>query len=369
MNGLLRDALARSTPALGTWVKIPAMEVMELVALAGFDFAVIDLEHAPIGIETAYRLIGTALHTGVAPVVRLPGLDPGLAQRLLDAGAEGIMIPHVDTVAQARAAVNAVRFPPLGARGVGSTSRAGAWGALPRDVYLSHAPVLITQIESAEGVRHAGAIAAVEGVDALLVGAADLSVSLGLPETDPTVRDLIAHTISQARDAGLPIGNAGNGTAEAARASAEAGFTFTMLSNDASLLGAAARAAVEGARAAVSPARVAAASASGPGGAAHTAGTPATGPGDAARTGVAPAAGDPARVADDAAHVADEASRAFTGHAGPAGEGPADRADSHRAAGDAAGASAPAAGDPARAADEPNHPAAEADRTGRGTHA
>jgi 2-keto-3-deoxy-L-rhamnonate aldolase RhmA len=255
MNGLLRLALARGTPALGTWVKIPAMEVMELIALAGFDFAVIDLEHAPIGIETAYRLIGTALHTGVAPVVRLPGLDPGLAQRLLDAGAEGLMIPHVDTVAQARAAVSAVRFPPLGTRGVGATSRAGGWGALPRDVYLSQTPVLIAQIESAEGVRHAGAIAALDGVDALLVGAADLSVSLGLPESDPRVRDLIAQTVGHAREAGVPIGNAGGATAEAARASAEAGFTFTMLSNDASLLGTAARAAVEAARAAVTPAR------------------------------------------------------------------------------------------------------------------
>lgn len=232
-------------PALGTWVKIPATESMELVALAGFDFAVIDLEHSPIDLESAYRLIGTALHTGVAPIVRVPGLDAGLVARLLDAGAEGIMVPHVDTAEQARAAVSAVRFPPLGARGVGSTSRAGQWGALPREEYLRYGReevVLIAQIESASGVGNAGAIAATAGVDALLVGAADLAVSEGRDD----IEDLVTRVLAAAGD--TPVGNAGGATAGAARYALTTGFTFTLLSNDASLLGAAARAAVETAR-------------------------------------------------------------------------------------------------------------------------
>lgn len=249
---LFRAALADAhAPALGTWVKIPAMEVMELVGLAGFDFAVIDLEHSPIGLESAYQLIGTALAAGVSPIVRVPGLDSGLAQRVLDAGAEGVMVPHVDTVEQARAAVSAVRFPPLGSRGVGSTSRAGAWGARSREDYLRYGQqevVLIAQIESAVGVRNAGAIAAVEGVDALLVGAADLSVSEGKAESDPAVVELIAHAVGQGRAAGVPVGNAGAASVASVRASVDAGFTFTMLSNDASLFGAAAKAAVEAAR-------------------------------------------------------------------------------------------------------------------------
>jgi len=248
----LRVALARADrPALGTWVKIPAMEVMELVALAGFDFAVIDLEHSPIDLQTAYQLIGTALYTGVAPVVRVPGLAGGLVPRLLDAGAEGIMVPHVDTPEQARAAVSAVRFPPLGTRGVGSTGRAGAWGARPREEYLrygQHEVVLIVQIESAVAVANAGPIAATEGVDALLVGVADLSVSEGKSESDPTITSLVAEAIQQGRAAGRPVGNAGGATLASVRAAVDAGFTFTMLSNDASLLGAAAKAAVETAR-------------------------------------------------------------------------------------------------------------------------
>jgi 2-keto-3-deoxy-L-rhamnonate aldolase RhmA len=251
-TSLFRAALARGDgPALGTWVKIPATEVVELVALAGFDFVVIDLEHSPIDLESAFRLIGTALHTGVSPIVRVADLHPGLVQRLLDAGAEGVMFPHVDTVEQAEAAVAAVRFPPRGTRGVGATSRAGAWGATPLAEYLRHGQeevVLIAQIESATGVWNAREIASVDGVDALLVGAADLSVSEGRAPTDPAVTTLIAAAVESGRAAGVPVGNAGGATAASVQAAVDTGFTFTMLSNDATLLGTAARAAVEAGR-------------------------------------------------------------------------------------------------------------------------
>ncbi|MER7993359.1 HpcH/HpaI aldolase family protein [Micromonospora chalcea] len=244
-----RAALARpNAPALGTWVKLPVMESVELLALAGFDFVVVDLEHAPIDLQTAYQLIGTANHLGLAPIVRIPALDPGLTQRILDAGAEGVMVPHVDTVEQARAAVAAVRFPPLGARGVGSTSRAGAWGAMPRAEYLRYGQeevVLVVQIESARAASSAGAVAAVPGVDALLVGAADLSTSEGTTEDDPRVVALVGSAVKDCLAAGVPIGNSGGADADAVRRAADAGFSFTLLSNDASLLGAAARAAVQ----------------------------------------------------------------------------------------------------------------------------
>ncbi|MQA35115.1 HpcH/HpaI aldolase family protein [Modestobacter roseus] len=253
-TSLFRAALARGDgPALGTWVKIPAPEVVELVALAGFDVAVIDLEHSPMSLESASTLIATALHTGVSAIVRVPGLDPGLVQRVLDAGAEGVMVPHVDTVEQARSAAAAVRFPPLGERGVGSTSRAGAWGAQPLAEYLrfgQEEAMLIAQIESAAGVRNAEEIAAVDGVDALLVGTVDLAVSEGRTPGDPAVAELVAAVVDSARAAGVPVGNAGAATAEAAQTAVDAGFTFTMLSNDATMLGTAARAAVAAGRSA-----------------------------------------------------------------------------------------------------------------------
>lgn len=251
-ESLFRRAIANpSGPALGTWVKLPAMESVELMALAGFDFVVIDLEHSALGIETVYRHIGTALLCGVAPIVRIPGFDSGLVQRILDAGAEGIMLPHVDTVEQARYAAAAMRFPPRGTRGVGSTSRAGSWGALPREDYIRYGQqevVLIAQLESADAARNARAIADVDGVDALLIGAADLSTSEGKAEADPQIVALIADAIRNARDAGVPIGNAGGASAAAVHAAVDAGYSFTMMSNDATMLGAAAREAVAAGR-------------------------------------------------------------------------------------------------------------------------
>jgi 2-keto-3-deoxy-L-rhamnonate aldolase RhmA len=251
-KSLFRQAIANPDgPALGTWVKIPAMESVELVALAGFDYIVIDLEHSAMSTQSAYQLIGTALFAGVAPIVRIPALEGGLVQRLLDAGAEGIMLPHVDTVEQAEAAARAVRFAPRGTRGVGATSRAGAWGALDRAEYLRYGQeevVLIAQIESAVAARNAGAIAAVDGVDALLVGAADLSTSEGKAESDPAVVELIAGAIRDTRAAGVPIGNSGGASAASVQQAVDAGYSFTMLSNDASLLGAAAAAAVTAGR-------------------------------------------------------------------------------------------------------------------------
>ena len=251
-KSLFRAALANpDAPALGTWVKLSAPESMELVALAGFDFAVIDLEHSAMSLESAFRHIGTALFAGVAPIVRVPALDGGIVQRLLDAGAEGIMLPHVDTVEQARAAAAAVRFAPIGTRGVGSTSRAGKWGAMSREDYLRYGQeevVLIAQIESAEAARNAGAIAAVEGVDCLLIGAADLSTSEGTTESDPRVVAIIADAIRDTTAAGVPIGNAGGPSAASVQAAVDAGYSFTLLGNDATMLGSAAAAAVAAGR-------------------------------------------------------------------------------------------------------------------------
>lgn len=243
-----RAALARpGGPALGTWVKLPATESVELLALAGFDFVVIDLEHSALNLETTYGLIGAADQLGMAPIVRVPTLDGGIVQRVLDAGAEGIMLPHVDTVEQAEAGARAVRFPPLGTRGVGATSRAGAWGAIDRAEYLRFGQeevVFIAQIESAGAARSAGEIAAVEGVDALLVGAADLSTSEGTTEDDPRVVELITSAIAACTAAGRPIGNAGAATERSVRAAVDAGYAFTLLGNDGGLLGSAAAAAV-----------------------------------------------------------------------------------------------------------------------------
>jgi len=251
-SGLLRAALSRSEgPALGTFVKLPSQETVELIAIAGFDFIVIDLEHAPLDLETAFRHIGVALHLGVPSVVRVPGLAGGWIQRILDAGAEGIMLPHTDTAALAEEAVRAIRFEPWGTRGAGSTSRAGGWGSVPVEEYVRFGQeevVFMPQIESADAARNAAAIAAVPGVDALFIGLADLSANVGEPVGSATVTGLVDGVVQAARDRSLPLGGPAGTTRDAVRSMVGRGFTFCVQSNDASLFGAAATAAVAAGR-------------------------------------------------------------------------------------------------------------------------
>lgn len=252
--GKFRTALgAGSGLSIGTWIKLPATESVEMAAAAGFDFVVIDLEHSPMNLETAFRHIGAALSANISPIVRVATLDGGVVSRILDAGADGVMIPHVDTVADAEAAVSAVRFPPIGERGMGPTSRAGDWGLMPYAEYVrfgQEEAALIVQIESELGVHNAGEIAAIVGVDALLIGSTDLAASAGLPPAGPEMATLMATAVTASRAAGTPIGNAGAATAEAAQDALDRRFAFSVMSNDATLLASSLRAAAAAGRSA-----------------------------------------------------------------------------------------------------------------------
>lgn len=251
-KALLRTALERTDrPALGTFVKLPSTETIELLAIAGFDFIVIDLEHSPLDLETAFRHIGTAQHLGVATVVRVPGAAGGWIGRILDAGAEGIMLPHVDTVEQAEAGIQAIRFEPWGLRGVGATSRAGGWASLPREEYIRFGQeevVFMPQIESGEGARNAAAIAAIEGVDALFIGTNDMSANVGKPESDPEMVELVAGVIAAGAAAGKPVGNPAGTTAAAVQAAVDQGYRFCVMSNDTTLFWTAVQAAADAGR-------------------------------------------------------------------------------------------------------------------------
>lgn len=230
-------------PPIGTWLKIPAPDTAEIAAAAGFDFVVIDLEHTMLSLETAYTLIAITSAHGVVPLVRMPDHRPSTIQRVLDAGAGGVLVPHVDTPEQAAAVAAATRFPPHGTRGSGSTSRAGRWGRLPRADYLDfgnrHA-LCLPQLESADAMRDADRILAVDGVDGVLVGAADLSMEMGLTATDPQVTSLIDDVLATASKAGKPCGFALGSDPRRARELAARGFGFLVLGNDSSMLATAA---------------------------------------------------------------------------------------------------------------------------------
>ncbi|WP_236796498.1 HpcH/HpaI aldolase/citrate lyase family protein [Amycolatopsis sp. GM8] len=225
---------------VGTWLKIAGPEPVEIMAYAGFDFVIVDLEHAPLTLETAYRLINSAAALGMTPLVRVPDHSPSTIQKILDAGARGVLVPHVDTVEQARAVGRATRFPPEGDRGAGGTSRAGRWGLRPNAEYVGEHVLCIPQLESEKAIAAAPEILALPTVDAVFVGAADLSMSMGTTPADPAVREMIAQTLRHASAAGKPCGLAFAAAAPAVEAIGQ-GCGFAVVSNDASMLATAAR--------------------------------------------------------------------------------------------------------------------------------
>ncbi|GAA1682119.1 4-hydroxy-2-oxoheptanedioate aldolase [Nonomuraea maheshkhaliensis] len=247
----VRDAINGGT--LGTWIKLSSPESVEIMAYAGFDFVVIDLEHTTLDLGAASAHIAMARALGVDPLVRVPDHGLSVIQRVLDAGAAGVVVPHVDTVEQARAAVRATCFPPRGDRGSGGTSRAGRWGLLPRADYLAYGNeqvLCVVQLESEAAMRNAGEILALDGIGAAFVGPADLSMSMGVAAGSDEVDRLITDALSAPASAGVPIGTA-SATSDQARAALDRGYDYVVVSNDTSILASGSRAIVNAVKAPV----------------------------------------------------------------------------------------------------------------------
>jgi 2-dehydro-3-deoxyglucarate aldolase len=183
MTSSLKQKLAGGDVTVGSWLSLGHVGIAEIVARAGFDWVVIDLEHTVITLDIAGDLIRTIDLCGVTPLVRLTSNDPDQIKRVLDAGAHGILVPNVNSREEAVRAVAATRYGPEGTRGVG-LSRAQGYGARFQD-YLKWqreaGPVVIVQIESRHAVGCLEDILTVPGVDAFMVGPYDLSCSLGMP--------------------------------------------------------------------------------------------------------------------------------------------------------------------------------------------
>lgn len=233
------ELLADRGPLIGTFVKLPVPESVELMALAGLDFVILDLEHSAMTLETASTLIAVAQGRGLCSFVRVPEQAQSWIQRSLDAGASGVLVPHVDTAGQAQAVGRAARFEPVGTRGMGPTTRAGRWGMAPGKEYMASADrvSVVAQIESDAGVEAVPEILAQGHVDALFVGPADLSVSLGRPADHPDVTSRVQRVSDACRDAGRPCGTATGADPAGAAALIANGHSFVTLSNDATILG------------------------------------------------------------------------------------------------------------------------------------
>ncbi|WP_049972194.1 HpcH/HpaI aldolase family protein [Haladaptatus cibarius] len=234
----LRQAVRAGDPVVGTWVTIGHPAVAEMSAELGFDFVVIDAEHSSMSLETVENLVRAvdAASGETQPVVRLPDDDPTRIKRVLDTGVSGVIVPMIQTAEQARAVVKATRYPPEGVRGVAG-SRAAKYGLEMGD-YFERANddlLVMVQIESAKGVGHAGSIAAVDGIDALFVGPADLSASLGrFGETDSLDTEISA-VLDAVGESDTAVGTIALDPTDVERW-AETGFDFQVVGIDADYL-------------------------------------------------------------------------------------------------------------------------------------
>ncbi|BBI53520.1 2,4-dihydroxyhept-2-ene-1,7-dioic acid aldolase [Vreelandella olivaria] len=205
-----KQALAQQASMWGCWAGFATGYATEIVASTGFDWLLIDGEHAPNTLPSILAQLQAVAPYSTAPVVRSVNQDPALIKQLLDIGAQTLMIPMVESGDQAAALVRATRYPPHGIRGVGGgVVRATRWDGV--DDYLNKAHeslCLIVQVESPKGVDQVEAITATEGVDAVFIGPADLSVGMGYPgnPTHPNVQRAIEKIIRTAHDAGKPVG-------------------------------------------------------------------------------------------------------------------------------------------------------------------
>ncbi|MCW3835628.1 HpcH/HpaI aldolase/citrate lyase family protein [Sphingomonas canadensis] len=250
MEGFFSRAAGAGRGLLGTWVKIPSFETVELLGHAGFDFVVIDMEHAPHPGDLVYRLVFAAQKMGMGALVRLPDRSETEVQRILDGGADGLLVPRVTSISEAREITRAMVFAPEGTRGLGSTSRAGRWGLKPVEDYLRHGNgqcVRMIQLEDWDSLQRAAEFAALPHVNGIFIGHGDLFLSSGRPASDPEVRALSAGVAQMARSAGI-LSGAAAGTPEEARIYLDMGFSLVMVSNDATLFGRAAAGAVAEAR-------------------------------------------------------------------------------------------------------------------------
>jgi 2-keto-3-deoxy-L-rhamnonate aldolase RhmA len=217
INELLRnhvkDKLARGEVVASMTVRlVRGIEIVRIAKTAGFDSLYVDLEHSSFSLETTGQICVAAMEVGITPLVRVPSVAE--VSRVLDAGALGVIAPHVQSADEARRYVAAAKFPPLGER-----SAAGplphlhyrSFPAAAADAALNEATILIVQFESEQALREADAIAAVEGVDLVMIGSNDLLADWGLAGQyeHPRLRDAYAKTIAACHKHGKHVGVGG----------------------------------------------------------------------------------------------------------------------------------------------------------------
>ncbi len=246
----LKARLRAGETVVGTFLNLGSPLAVEVCGLAGFDWLLIDMEHGGGGEATLIAHLLAAENTGAHPVVRVEGPARQRIGRVLDMDAEGIMVPRVESAAEAKEIAAHLHFPPLGDRGVAAGNRFGAFAT--RADYVDSAPERVTgivQIETPAGVADAGEIAAVPGIDVLFIGPRDLSLSLGImgQTSHPEFRRAVVEVRRACDAAGKATGILLPGPAAVPQA-LEDGFRFIGVGSDSGFILEGAKAAVESVR-------------------------------------------------------------------------------------------------------------------------
>ncbi|MBV2359742.1 HpcH/HpaI aldolase/citrate lyase family protein [Thalassococcus sp. CAU 1522] len=203
----LKALLAEGRTTFGLWSALADPYLSEIVARAGFDWVLIDGEHGPYDLKAMIQQ-AQVTEPYAAPVVRLPMAEPWLIKQVLDGGIQSLLIPMVNSADEARAIVRAMRYPPHGIRGMGHVlGRASVFGAASDYVNTVQDELcLIVQIESRAGLAALDEICAVDGVDCVFVGPADLAADLGKPFDGPEMREIVDTALRRIVELGKPAG-------------------------------------------------------------------------------------------------------------------------------------------------------------------
>jgi 4-hydroxy-2-oxoheptanedioate aldolase len=204
-----KHALKAGQPQIGIWNSLASNVSVEILAGAGFDWLLLDMEHSPNEIPQVYSQLQACMENTVQPIVRPPWNDMVVIKRLLDAGVQTVLVPMVQTAAEARDAVAFTRYPPKGVRGFAAASRSSRFGRIKDYHTRCEAEIcVLVQIETKLGVDNLEEIAAVEGVDGIFIGPGDLSANLGYlgNQNDPKFRPVVEDAIRRVRATGIAPG-------------------------------------------------------------------------------------------------------------------------------------------------------------------
>jgi len=231
-------ALASGKKQIGLWVSLGSNFAAEIVAPAGFDWALIDMEHAPNDVQSVLAQLQVFANSSTTAIVRPDWNDPVMVKRLLDIGAQGLLFPMVQSVEEAKAAIAATRYPPRGIRGVSTSTRANAFGRTT-DYFdrVEDEMTVIVQVETQAAIAQAEEIAAVDGVSGVFFGPADIGADMGLlgQPMAPEVWELIRPVSRRLAGKGVAVGTLVSDL-DFATELLNAEFTFVACATDAGLL-------------------------------------------------------------------------------------------------------------------------------------